>query len=268
MTTIQFIGLLIITSLSSSGAHVVMGTVPGIIPIHDSIIAYLPGDREPGTTWERAGSIVIQGEEYDFVHVDRDNIRFLGPTEPFAPVLPLNLPHLSCCCQTMERIRPEYADANEPAETKAAAHIDITNGTYASYEIPDTSGAIGTQLTLTQQVELTIEGRLGSRVRLLVLKPGSSVVFANTPFQAFEHPGEAHNHFLAYYNMGAGAATCTAQPSEGNKCNPFTTLCPLNPPAAKASQAKPPLKKAATMPPKKLLPILIVDINCSNSQWP
>ena len=44
LTTIQFIGLMIITNLTNNGGQVIIGVVPGLVPTHDAVVAFKPNE--------------------------------------------------------------------------------------------------------------------------------------------------------------------------------------------------------------------------------
>jgi hypothetical protein len=275
VTTINFIGLLIITNLTGSGAQVVMGHVPGMMPKHDSIIAYQPASLKSETNWPKDGSFTAaDGTVYDYVRVNQENVTFAGPTDPFVNDIG-NTPHLSCCCATMTGIRPEYGDKDQSASTKASAHFLLDHGLFSTIEEPDK--AVTSLLTFADPTDLIINGALpnGTTKRQLVLKFPAQVLVANTPIAALEGKmaTDPNDDFLAYYNMGIASATCTRAPMDSlpNPCRPAPTPCNVAAAKAKSTRAKLNEKlaevRASGIKKAKNL-TFITDMNCSNSSWP
>lgn len=271
MTIIKFIGLLIITNLSTTGANVVMGHIPGMMTKHDSIIAYERSSLISADNWPKAGSFSITGTIYDYVLVTNENVVFTGPTDPFINDVS-NIPHLSCCCATMKGLRPEYGDKNQPATTKASAFFAVDHGQF--FTMLEITGAVTSALAFNDPTDLTITGILpsGRTKRQLVLKQGSMVLVANTPIAALEGrtmegPGD---DFLAYYNMGLSSATCTMLPGNQppNPCLPSTAPCSDNPAIAKRTPLNEKQKRVHDDAVARLQKTRITDVNCSNSSWP
>ena len=274
-TTITFVGLMILVNLSPTGGELIMGMIPGMSPMHDSIIAYRPADFVSQSNWPRAGRVVINDEFYDYVITSQENIRFSGPTNQFQNAID-KLPHLSCCCSSMTGVRPEYASKELSFGTKAAAHVIIDHGLYQSF--PINSGALVSQLVFTDSSQqLTITGEItGGPTRQLVLTAGAEVYVANTPLAALSgFASPSSSDFQAYYNMGSLAATCHLAPGDPapNPCAASVAPCtvPGTAPATVVPLAilTPPVARIAEQAKAKVrAKSFVVDINCSGSQWP
>lgn len=273
MITIKFVGLLIVTQLTTNGAQVVMGHIPGLEPFHNAIIAYIDGSRVGGT-WSEAGSFTTAGgDKYFYVNVDRENVTFSGPNDAFNNAI-REIPHLSCCCPEMKGILPEYGNKDQGAATKASAHFMLANGVYTT--VKESTDAVSTLLVLpnSANVQLTIEGQIPGTTtkRTIVLKPGARVIVANTPIDALEGKPvpDSHNDFQAFYNTGVTSAACRRMPGDllPNPCIPRLDSCP--PTAKKVSAAKlsPELRKLIERAIESSRVAMITDVNCSSSQWP
>jgi hypothetical protein len=263
---------MILVNLGQNGAELLIGTIPGLTPTHESILAYRPNDFVSQRDWERAGRVVINDEFYDYVAVAQENIRFSGPTNAFLNGID-RMPHLSCCCSTMTQVRPEYGEKDQPATTKGSAHVIIDHGLYQSF--PLNTGAIVSQLVFMDSPQtLTITGEItGSpTIRQLVLKPGAEVYVANTYLAALSgFVSHAASDFQAYYNMGNEAATCTLAPGDPppNPCTPSAGPCLLKAKAVDRAKLTPEMKRVADWARMKVQSkSFVVDINCSGSQWP
>jgi hypothetical protein len=268
MVTIQFIGLLILTNLTSSGALVLGGNLPK----HQLFIAYLQGTLVSQTNWPKAGSFSYGGNTYDYVDAANENVAFSGTSDPFA-VDPDHfiLPHLSCCCSSMTGIKSEYL----PLPTAGIA-VAVNNGVLSTSPIPAQMKVPEQMLltfNLTSGQNLTITGTMTSTTQTLVLSPGTSVLsvlIGNAPPEMLNgQPLPSDHDFLEYYQMGINAGTCMTVPSDGPPCFPQANAC-TTPPSS-------PRKFTLTAKQKKLvaaararvkIPAHVTDVNCSNSQWP
>src|SRR5258705_3783523 len=120
-TIITFIGLLVFTPQAppSPPMKVVLGQVPGL-QSHASIIAY-DIKTKVASNWLPAGTFTLKnGIIYEYVSVTDQNVSFAGPQNPFKNNLG-PMPHLSCCCQVMEDLRPEYKDLDQDPLSKPSA---------------------------------------------------------------------------------------------------------------------------------------------------
>ena len=272
-TTIKFLGLLIVTQLTNSGAHIVMGHLPGLTNPHDSIIAYQPADLVGQSNWKKDGSFVSGGVAFDYVRVNKENISFSGPTDAFVNSIG-PMPHLSCCCPTMRGLKPVFGNPAEGAGTKMAAHFILDHGLFTT--IPQSDGAVGTGLAFVDQKPLTITGTIGAVTRRLVLRFGANVIVANTPLATLEgrhtHTGSVRD-FDAYYAMGIDSSACRMAPSDGPPCAPQSNACAAPEGRARsAAPARPKLTKRqneiVAFMKGRCMTCKVGDINCSSSQWP
>lgn len=273
MFFIKFVGLLIVTQLSGTGAQVVMSHIPGMVPYHNAIIAYNDGSRIGGD-WQEIGSFTApDGEKFNYVNVDAENVTFNGPNDKFVNAIG-DMPHLSCCCPEMKGMLPEYGNKDQSAATKASAQFILNKGIYTSFI--ETSNSVATLLALANDaaVDLTVEGAVPgtSTKRTIVLKPGAKLIVANTPIAALEggHVPDTHNDFQAFYNTGVTSAACRLMPSDGPPCAPRADPCSTTA-SKKSARAK------LTETHKALIEkarhwsgrtAMITDVNCSSSQWP
>lgn len=271
VTAIKFIGLLIITNLTNSGAEVVMGHVPVVTPTHDAIIAYHPADLVSATNWPKAGTFTSGGETYDYVIANKETITFSGPTDRFENLIG-PMPHLSCCCPQMKGILPEYGNPEQPLPGRAAAHFMIDHGLYFTQTESDSS--VSTVLAFAENKPLTITGVAGPVTRKLELKFGTDVLVSNTPLAALQgtHVPDSHDDFQAYYSMGIDSTSCTSMPSDSTLCRPREEPCRLvQETRAKVKRAKltATYKKIQAAATRNVCgTCLVADINCSSSQWP
>src|SRR6185436_19918927 len=108
VTIIKFVGLLIVTQVSEQSAQVVLGQIPGLQPPHVAIIAYDQSTIDRSRSNLPVASTFKSGDmTMEYVLVTNQNVTFSGPTDGFNNELGA-MPHLSCCCQTMTALRPEY----------------------------------------------------------------------------------------------------------------------------------------------------------------
>jgi hypothetical protein len=253
-TVVQFIGILI-TTVSGDRADVIMGRI-NIDPSHDRVIAYQQSKYVSNSNWEKAGSFTRNGMVYDYVRVDVENVTFDGPAGPFDYSLTA-IPRLKCCCGTISRIKPAFADPN--AAAKSAAHFFVTSGKYESAQ-QSKDEAVYTTLTLDGNA-VTITGtQAGTATKRITLQADASVLVVHAPLSSIidgthQHAGDVSDHFLAYYQMVDTSAQCTRQPSDGGSCAPLNT-CPATGKATRPAKKKTPS------------PYAVGDINCSSSSWP
>jgi hypothetical protein len=266
VTTIKFIGLLVVM-LTNPGARVIMGQFPGTG--HDSFIAYSHDQYVSNSNWPAAGKFTLDGVQYDYVMVNKENVSFTGPTAPFLNGIG-NMPHLQCCCPTMAGFQTAYGDPNEPEKTKKAAHFTIANGTLETYVEP--TGAVSTLLTMTGPSQLKIRGTAGTTSREVVVNAGAKVIVGNSSLAAIKGaPAADHDDFLLYYKMGIDSAACTSQPTSGPPCAPRATACDVPVTAVAATQPAMATRRRAAVTPKnrrRVSQVESVTINCSTSTWP
>lgn len=268
VTTITFIGLIMLTNLSNNGAQVLIGKFPP----HLARIAYKQGTLVSHSQWPKVGEFAVNGVKYDYVNVNIENISFSGPTDAFVNAVGA-IPHLSCCCPEMTGVKPEYNNPAQPVATKKGAIVTISNGILITYAQPD--NAIATQVVLTGAPQLTITGTVaGNASRQLVLSAGTTVVITNSPPSTFSGThSTTRDDFKDFYQMGINASTCTKVPGDGGSCAPQTGACPTTAPAKAAAAKAAPAKltaqqKSLVAAARKLSPMYVTDVNCSNSTWP
>jgi hypothetical protein len=214
----------------------------------------------------------------EYVLVTNQNVTFSGPTDGFNNELGA-MPHLSCCCQTMTALRPEYSDPSQPGSSKASAFFTVDHGTFFTEpDPPSADSPISSVVALQDQKPLVITGMnpIGASYQIVLNFP-TTVVVANTPLDSLQGmPMPATPDFLSYYNVGDLSATCRALPKNPppNACAPVSVPCRTLPgTGARMMAARPaPSKKtqdliAAGRSRAKNVAV-ITDMNCSNSSWP
>jgi len=266
VTTITFWGLLLLTNLSSTSATVLMGHFNG----HLSFIAYQHGTLASQNQWPTVGNFTIDGVQYDYVNVNKENITFTGPSDSFVNNVG-NMPHLSCCCPTMTGIKPEYKNPQEPPGQKQGAIFTVNNGILSTFQ--DAHNAVQMLVTLSTTQQIRFTGALGGNAtRELTLNTPTKIIIGNTPPSTLHgQQTMTHDDFDDYYQMAQNSSGCSNVPSSGPPCNLRSTGC--NVPGAAATPPAKPAKLTAKQ--KKLVaqamkvkPVTVTDVDCSNSQWP
>lgn len=288
-TTIKFVGLIVTTLLSSPnppGAELIMGNFPISNPPHVRLIAWPEGTRvESESTWpkEPVGFTTANGTRYEYSLVGVENVTITGSTEPFVNLLG-KIPHLTCCCpQFNDGFRPAWGFSAYTGADKMSAFFTFTHGTY--FTVTESTNAISTALAIGDSGKITFEGLLPGIVKKIVidpsLKPSTVLIVGNTPLAVLEgqhiHPPDT-NDFLNYYLMGVDTASCTANPSAEppNPCAPSDKggcprLSATHPTPAKSAARHQSRARKLASEARRLLKknvALMVDVDCSSSQWP
>lgn len=285
-TTIHFIGLIVVTFLSSTttptapppGAQLIMGRFPDNpgMPPHIRIIAYPPSSRDAKSTWkEESGTITLpNGDVYNYVKVDAQNVTLTGPASAFDNKSLGPLPHLKCCCTEFANgFSQDWGSPKAPPLNKMSAFFTFTIGTLTTYpDPPDPDKGITTILTLNDSTmppaNITFTGTTtGKPTDTLIIKPGTYIVVANEPKCVLEGktcpPPMGPSDFLNYYKMAKDKNTCTATPS-----NPKTPSCAPGATCPTTKSAAPAAKHNYSSSISARLSMYYVNIDCSNSQWP
>jgi hypothetical protein len=251
-TIVQFLGLIIITTLETgTGLHVIVPHFD-LHPAHISYVAYRPADLASSSQWPSSGSFTYQSETYDWVPVEREVVSFAGSSEAFAGSAD-DLPHLTCCCASMQSgLQRAYKDPTLPAAQRKASHFFVENGTASVSAEP--SGALSTHVSMAAAQGITISTDSG---KSLTFNAGAHVLIGNDPLPGTVTSG---SHFAAYYLTGSdpGAEACTSTPiTNPSSCGARSSGCDL--PAPQIAQRHKPM----SMHGKD-----IANLDCSNSHWP
>jgi hypothetical protein len=287
ITTIKFVGLIVTTLLTPPnppGVQLIMGDFPISDPPHIRLIAWPVGSRDDAmSTWPKAGAFTAaNGTRYEYSLVALQNVTITGPTEPFNVALD-KIPHLTCCCLPFgSGFKPQWGDPAYSGADRKSAFFTSTHGTYIT--VPESTGAISTALGISDRVDITFEGISDVGVQKIVIRPPEASVepfvllVANTPLAVLEGDpihAPSTTDFPNYYLMGKDTASCDAlpgtKPPPPNPCAPSTDACLTT--ELRRQFKTPTLHNVA----KKLVAatrksvkgtMLMVDVNCSSSQWP
>jgi hypothetical protein len=251
VTSIQFIGLIVVMMNTGAGLHILVPHFPGTpYADHTSVVQYDP-NQVTSTTWPGVVSCGPNGS-LRCAPINVETITFSGAIDP-PPVDILGpISHLRCCCASMIDLLPKYKDPN--ATGKLSAHIFVGLG--VAEAIAAENGRVDTWVTMhsVKTTGITMTANAGSSSSFnIAFKPGAQFTILNTMSDTL-----LTSHFLAYYLMGIGSSNCTAVPTDGPPCAPRTTECIL---------PKRTVTAAASRPVKKVTP-KVIDENCANSHFP
>ena len=259
---IQFIGLITLVTNPTQPTHILIPRFTQVVSADHNVIA-IPDALiiKSETDWPSSGTksgITSYPIETRNIHISGTGT-FSGDG--------VALPHLTCCCSNMKKgLKDDYNDSDAAPSSKKSAYLFLEHGSLVTTTAD--SGAYVLELKVdSADGKFTITGDTkGKKAVKIVFNIGTAdktIQFINEPSM-----GENHNeHWRAYYLMGKDPIGCTATPKSDEECGPSTsaTGC-LTEPAKSTRSSKPKkFKKAFPLPPDMTA---IVDINCSNSQWP
>jgi len=270
---IHFIGLVTLvttTSITPEPPHILIPRFSDIIKKENNVIV-IPDALvdKSATTWP-----FTQSAEGDMFEIKTRNIRISG-TGSFTNAVTA-IPHLTCCCNPMKGgLKSDYNDPEHDPLNKKSAYVFLDHGTLTAPEDPETK-ARHLQLSVpSADGKITITGQEKNKpaetiVINLAATGDTQITFSNLP------DDDDHDaHWAHYYRMSSNPNLCTENPKKdpvscGPKVQPDGCLNTTS--AKKSVAAKKPAKTAkaahAHSQVSSCKTCMVVDINCSGSQWP
>lgn len=255
---------------------------------HQSVIIFQTSARHPSSSWGNVKPFPFAANT-SYVEIDGERLRFVANNNnPAADLAIVDLPHIRTqCCAAFNTFNSGFL----PPYRGAAAVIDIPFGAIkackATTSQPNKERA-DTEIRLNYDGPYFVisASTMTTTKELRITGTRPTVIIANVPQRWIDlHDDTPKNaqaidgvpHYHAYYNMGAGAATA---------CSQSLDTCGTHPSDACESlwlqYAGKPGKGASTgdavtvaragnnndtadpMMPNRMM----VDFQCSNSQWP
>jgi hypothetical protein len=278
-TIVQFIGIFVLM-YGNHQYQILIPKVNGPMLEHVSLIAFKQRTRtNPDKDWpveKKNGqpiTFTYQGVTYEYVLVKKEFITISGSDSSAPdPITANQPPHLSCCCNALRKGGPGfkdiYTDPNLPPAAKGGAQVLIDRGVASSVE--SGNGRLDTRFAMNTPATagITITGTKGegANVKTIALEAGTSVIFGNTPMCVYSDvcPMSGDGDFKFYYAMAKEPNTCQGTPSNCSQCRMKQTE-PCEP-----GQKCTILQKTTSASTKtsKLKPRYMINIDCSNSQYP
>jgi hypothetical protein len=196
---------------------------------------------------------------YKYVKLTGEHITFIAGAPNDSPVaLPENLPHLSLSCPTTG-----LTSGYQWPYSKAAAVVDIPEGTLSTCYSSVAPGRIDTKLTLNTTGTLTVVAEKSGAVKTLVLNTlnNRTIYLVNVPPPRVKGSAEAESgssHFYAYYSMIGKDLTSTCIHSPSASANMRVVGCDpvFFAPGSTDSDDR------------EVPPMFSANAECSNTQWP
>jgi hypothetical protein len=277
---IQFIGIVLFSSQvpNDSGVHAILPRIGHVHQIHGqqtvpttndpnksfvdpgveshvAILMYHKNDRIPGG-WRRDG---VLNNGWEYVRLDGERVQFLTNSSNAPPSIPTSLPRAAAapsCTITQTGLQPQF----QSPYRGAIGVIDISAGTLDVCEsnTKAVSARVDTRLLIdTLGVLVIVAVKPGQPPKTITLDGDAVVYVANIPPKHVERESLTGRvgdpHWVAYNDMLSGI--CAAPPE-----TPPDVLEPCD--LSGISQA---YKRAREKPPADFL---LINSECSNSQWP
>ncbi|HEV7240101.1 MAG TPA: hypothetical protein VGQ36_12750 [Thermoanaerobaculia bacterium] len=221
---------------------------------HVAAIIYEKSDKLGISNWTPANF----RETWEYVVLQHERLQFVTSAANGTPSIPRDLPH-ACSTMTLQ------APFQPPHYTSAAAVVDIPEGSLEvcvarqSNDSPS-GGRADTRLFLKTNGSFVIVATNASEpAKTITLKPDATVFLVNIPPTRLDIETpltslvESLPHHQAYDAMG-GTSNCTHHLDVSNVCKSCDESL---------MKKRRPARSGSSLPE-----IMIIDSECSNSQWP
>lgn len=269
---IQFIGIVLFTGSiqTDPGVHAILPRIGSTqtsisfvtgIESHRAVILYRKEDLlERSSSWRSNPAI---NKDWEILDLDGEHVQFFTDADNGVPAVPGLLPRIGRGPCAQFAVAPTLTADFLPSTSYrgAVAVFDIREGRLDSCE--SKGPRADTRLFLrTENVLIISAKRPGERAKTVTLDQDAVVFVANVPPDYLSNnPQHNHDpsqpHWAAYNSMLGG--TCSAEP---DPMHPVLATC--DDPNVLTTVA---YKNARANPPSKGLGV-ILDPQCSNSQWP
>lgn len=269
---IQFIGIVLFTGSiqTDPGVHAILPRIGSTqtsisfvtgIENHKAVILYRKEDLlERSSTWK---SSPAENKDWESITLDGEQVQFFTDADNGYPAVPTDLPRIGRGACTQFAVAPTLTANFLPSTSYrgAVAVFDIRGGRLDSCE--SKGPRADTRLFLrTENVLIISAKRPGELAKTITLDQDAVVFVANVP-PVYLGDTAQHNHDPSQPHWGAYndmlGRTCSAHP---DPMHPVLATC--DDPNVLTTAA---YKNARNRPPSKGLGV-ILDPQCSNSQWP
>ena len=262
---VQFIGIIMMTAgvPNDPGVHAIVPRIQQSPPVsfrgivlgrrgveaHTAVVLYEKSARIGTSNW----TPVTFRTTWEYVVLQGERLQFVTGAMNAAPAVPRDLPR---ACPTSPALQPNFQAPQYPG---AAAVVDIDEGfletCLASPASGQGTGRADTRLFLRTNGSLVLVGtKPNEAAKTITFTPSARIYIANIPPRYLDVMGAASaggpSHHTVYDTM-VGTSNCTPVPDTGGVCR----LCEDS------------LMKSAGPSGGDPFP-LMVNSECSNSQWP